>query len=61
MERYEPFRTNAVVNINIEQSVSVGSGKAVRPTRVRLKTEKQREIVLSGIRVNQNQALLRAA
>lgn len=52
MDRYKPFRQAGVVNVDVQQSVSAGSGEAQTPTRIRLDTRKQRDIVVSGIRVN---------
>jgi len=50
MDRYKPFQQRGVVNVDIQQSITLGSGSA--PTRIHLDTRKQRDIVISGIRVN---------
>ncbi|MGD9849919.1 MAG: hypothetical protein AB7T38_01500 [Nitrospirales bacterium] len=52
MDRYKPFRPTGVVNVEVQQSVSAGSGAVQMPTRIRLDIRKQRDIVVAGIRVN---------
>jgi len=52
MDRYKPFQRPGVVNAEVQQSVNVGSNAAMTPTRVHLDMEKQRDIIISGIRVN---------
>ena len=51
MDRYKPFQTNAVVDVDVSQSMSAGAAEGVKPNRLRLDTNKQREIVISGVRV----------
>ncbi len=50
MDRYKPFQTGALVRVDIEQSINIGSNQP-RPTRLRLDTTKQQELVVSGVRV----------
>ena len=50
MDRYKPFQ-KGVVNVDVQQSVNLGSSQGPVPTRIRLDTQKQRDIVISGIRV----------
>lgn len=52
MDRYKPFQQKGVVNVEVQQSVTPGFGQGSIPTRIRLDTRKQRDIVISGIRVN---------
>ena len=52
MDRYKLFQQRGVVNVDVQQSVNVGSSAAITPTRIRLDIEKQRDIIISGIRVN---------
>lgn len=52
MDRYKPFQQRGVVNVDVQQSITVGSAQEPAPTRIRLDTRKQRDIVISGIRVN---------
>lgn len=52
MDRYKPFQQRGVVSVEVQQSVTPGSGQESTPTRIRLDTREQRGIVISGIRVN---------
>jgi len=52
MDRYKPFQQRGVVNVDVQQTVDVSSSAAIIPTRIRLDIEKQRDIIISGIRVN---------
>lgn len=52
MDRYKPFQQRGVVSVDVQQSVTLGSGQGPTPTRIRLDTREQRHIVISGIRVN---------
>jgi hypothetical protein len=51
MDRYKPFQRPGLVNVDVQQSVTVGSGGSPTPYRVRLDTTKQQEIVIAGIRL----------
>ena len=51
MERYKPFRRNAVVNVDVQNTIVMESEQSSRPYRVNLDTTKQRDIVISGVRV----------
>jgi hypothetical protein len=51
MDRYKPFQRPGLVNVDVQQSVTVGPGGAPTPYRVRLDTTKQRDIVIGGIRL----------
>lgn len=51
MDRYKPFQRNAVVGVDVQNSIVVGSAQSPRSYRVNLDTTKQRDIVISGVRV----------
>jgi hypothetical protein len=51
MERYKPFRRNAVVNVDVQNTIVMESEQSSRPYRINLDTTKQRDIVISGVRV----------
>jgi hypothetical protein len=51
MDRYKPFNRSAVVSVDVQQSTNVGPGETPKPNRVRLDTNKQQDIVISGIRI----------
>lgn len=50
MDRYKPFQRNAVVGVDVQNSIVVGSAQSPRSYRVNLDTTKQRDIVISGVR-----------
>lgn len=50
MDRYKPFQRPGLVNVDVQQSITVGAGEP-KAYRVRLDTTKQREIVIAGIRL----------
>ena len=50
MDRYKPFQTGALVRVDVQQSINIGSNQP-RPIRLRLDTTKQQELVISGVRV----------
>lgn len=52
MDRYKPFQQRGAVNVDVQQSITLGAAEGPGPTRIRLDTRKQRDIVISGIRVN---------
>jgi len=52
MERYKHLMRPGVATVDVQQSVNVGGAQAPPPTRIHLDTRKQRDIVISGIRVN---------
>jgi hypothetical protein len=49
MDRDKPFQRPGLVNVDVQQSVTVGPGGSPMPSRVRLDTTKQQEIVIAGI------------
>ena len=51
MDRYKAFQQAGVVNVDVQQSVSSGTTQTIAPSRIRLDTRKQREIVISGVKV----------
>lgn len=51
MDRYKPFQRNAVVNVDVQNTIVMGSEQSPRPHRINLDTTKQRDIVISGVRV----------
>jgi hypothetical protein len=51
MDRYKPFQRPGLVNVGVQQSITVGPGESATPYRVRLDTTKQREMVIAGIRL----------
>ena len=51
MDRYKPFQQNKGVNIDIQNTIVMGSQQSPRPYRINLDTTKQRDIVISGVRV----------
>ena len=52
MDRYKPFQRNAAVNVEVQNTVSSGTDQSANPYRIALDTTKQRDIVISGIRVS---------
>jgi hypothetical protein len=51
MDRYKHLMRPGLVNVDVQQSVNVSGSQGPVPTRIRLDTRKQRDIVISGIRV----------
>ena len=51
MDRYKPFQGNAVVGVDVEQSLNVGAAGEAKPYRVRLDTSKQSDLVIAGIQM----------
>lgn len=51
MDRYKPFQQRGLVNVDVQQSITVGPGEVPTPYRVRLDTTKQQELVIAGIRL----------
>lgn len=49
IERYKVFQQNALMNIDVQNTIN--SGSSFRPTRMKLDTAKQRDVVISGIRI----------
>ncbi len=52
MERYKHLMRPGEINVDVQHSVNIGGAQAPKPTRIHLDTRKQRDIVISGIRVN---------
>lgn len=56
MDRYKPFQNrNAVLNVDVDNTVTIGSQELPKPYILRFDTAKQRNIVISGIRVTFSQ------
>ena len=51
MDRYKPFQKNAMTNVDVQTSISIGSQDSPKSYKVRFDTKKQKDIVISGIRV----------
>ena len=51
MDRYKPFRRNALVNVDLQNTVNMEGKQSQRPFRNSLDTAKQRDVVISGIRI----------
>lgn len=51
MDHYKHLIRPGVGNVDVQQSVNVGGSQGPAPTRIRLDTRKQRDIVISGIRI----------
>jgi len=52
MERYKPFQNrNTAVNVDVDNTITIGNQEQPKPYNVRFDTAKQRDIVISGIRV----------
>jgi hypothetical protein len=51
MDRYKPFQRNAVVNVEVNNKIMIDGEQSQQPYRINLDTSKQREIVISGMRV----------
>ncbi len=51
MDRYKPFQKNAMANVDVQTSISIGSQDSPKPYQVRFDTKKQKDIIISGIRV----------
>lgn len=52
MDRYKHLARPGVVNVDVQQTGTLGQVQEPPPTRIRLDTRKQRDIVISGMRVN---------
>ena len=52
MERYKHLMRPGVANVDVQQSVNMGGSQGPKPTRIHLDTRKQRDIVISGIKIN---------
>ena len=52
MDRYKPFQNrNASANVNVDNTATIGNQEQPKPYIVRFNTAKQRDIVISGVRV----------
>jgi hypothetical protein len=52
MDRYKPFQNrNAAVNVDVDNTITIGNQERPKPYIVRFDTAKQRDLVISGIRV----------
>ena len=52
MDRYKPFQNrNAVVNVDVDNTVIVGNQVQPKPYVVKFDTAKQKDIVIGGVRV----------
>ncbi len=52
MDRYKPFMNqNALIDVDVENTITIGNQQQAKPYIVRFDTAKQRDIVISSIRV----------
>lgn len=51
MDRYKPLRQNALVNVEVKNTINLGDQQSQRPIRINLDITKQRDIVKSGVRI----------
>ena len=52
MDRYKAFQNrNSVVNVDVNTTVTNGNGEQYKPQIVKFDTQKQRDIVIAGVRV----------
>ena len=51
MDRYKPFDRTGVVDVDVNQEISVQAGGGPTPYRVHFDTAVQRDFVVSGVRV----------
>jgi hypothetical protein len=54
MDRYNeymPFKQNAVINVDVVNTTTIGNQQQAKPYIVRFDTDKQSDIVISSIRV----------
>ncbi|MBU0559963.1 MAG: hypothetical protein KKG93_10390 [Bacteroidetes bacterium] len=52
MDRYKPFQNrNAAGNVDVDNTITIGNQEQPKPYIVRFDTAKQRDIVISGVRV----------
>jgi len=51
MDRYKPFQKNAIANVDVQTSISIGLQNNSKPYEVEFDTKKQKDIIIAGIRV----------
>lgn len=51
MDRYKPFQRNASINVDVKNTVNMEGEQSQQPFRISLDTGKQRDVVISGIRI----------
>jgi hypothetical protein len=52
MDRYKPFENrNAAINVDVDNIITMGNQEQTKPCIVRFDTTKQKDIVISGVRV----------
>lgn len=52
MDRYKPFQNrSAMVNVESESNITIGGTQDTKPYVIKFDTEKQKDIVISGVRV----------
>jgi hypothetical protein len=51
MDRYKPFKNQTAVNVDVDNTITIGNQEQLKPYIVRFDTAKQRDIVISGVRV----------
>jgi hypothetical protein len=52
MDRYKPFQNrNAAVSVDVDNTVTIGNQEHPKPYVVKFDTTKQKDIVISGVRV----------
>ena len=52
MDRYRHLINPGVVSVDVRQTTTIGPGQGETPVRIRLDTRRQRDIVISGVKVN---------
>lgn len=52
MDRYKPFQNrNAVVNVDVDNTITIGNQEQPKPYIVKFDTAKQKDIAIGGVRV----------
>ncbi len=52
MDRYKPFQNrNSVVSVDVDTRIAIGNGEQYKPTIIKFDTQKQKDIVISGVRI----------
>lgn len=51
MDRYKPFQRNTMMNVDVQNTITIGSQDSQKPYEIMFDTKKQKDIVISGIRV----------
>jgi hypothetical protein len=51
MDRYKPFQRNTLARVDVTNTINMESEQSQRPFRISLDTAKQRDVVISGVRI----------